>query len=271
MQSSAQFETITPNKAKAFLEKNKSNRPINKFNLGRIELEMKRNNFELTGESIKFAEDGTLLDGQHRLLAIVNTGKEQKMLVVRGLENEAFKYIDTGRVRTAGDVLGIMGIANSTRYASMAKFIINFKKSLFTSVAQSSAKKRNSLVTNADVADFVSKNIDQLKDSSQFGFNKANRLVSGNILSSIHFILRGINSEQADDFCWKVANGENLTKDNPIYLLRQKLLNDIRSTRKMSKVERLALICKAWNLFRGGKKISILKWDSVRESFPKPL
>lgn len=268
---SASIETITVAKAKSLLANNKANRPINDSNLKVIEMEMKRSNFESTGESIKVAIDGTLLDGQHRLMAIVNTSMPQKMLIVRGLDKNAFKYIDTGRKRTAADVLGIEKIKNPTQIATMVKFIMNFKRGQYISATQSQTKRASSAITNSDVSDFVAKNLTSLNDSYPFGYAKENKLLPCGLLASLHYILKGISQIEADDFCWKVAKGENLTKENPIYLLRQKLLNDIRSNRKMSKTERLALVLKAWNLYRGKKKVSILKWESVREAFPKPI
>ena len=50
--------------------------------------DMEAGNWQWNGESIKFAEDGTLLDGQHRLAAIAESGVTLPVLVVRGLPNE---------------------------------------------------------------------------------------------------------------------------------------------------------------------------------------
>jgi len=271
MQTKTVFEVITVDKAKRYLANNKRNRPMNKVNLAFLESEMKRDRFHLTGESIKIAEDGTLLDGQHRLLAIVNSGKPQKMLVVSGLDNDAFKFIDTGRKRTASDVLGIQGIKQNNAFAAMAKFIINFKKGKYASVAHGKTNEVRNLLTNADVSAFVEKHAKEMAESYTFGYVKENKLMSKSLLSSFHFIFKDISSVEADDFCWKLASGESLTKDSPVYLLRQKLTNDIRATRKMSRVEKLALICKTWNLYRKKTKVTMLKWDSLREPFPKPM
>lgn len=263
----AAVETITVDKAKALLDNNKKNRPINDNNLNAIIMEMNRNNFHLTGESIKVARDGTLLDGQHRLMAIVKTRKPLRILVVRGLDNDAFKYIDTGRTRKASDVLAIEGVSNSTKMAAIAKFIINFKKGYFHNVANRT--QRNTRITNADISEFVAKNGESLQKSYPYGYNKDNKgIISGTTLAAMHFILKAINEDQADEFCEKITSGENLSKESPIYLLRQKLISDVRAKHKMPAIEKLALICKAWLLFRSGKKVSILKWDNVREPFP---
>jgi len=64
------------------------------------------------GEAIKFDRDGRLVDGQHRLEAVVKANKPIAFLVIRGLDPEVFKTIDTGKKRSAGDVLAIKGVKN---------------------------------------------------------------------------------------------------------------------------------------------------------------
>lgn len=266
----AVVENITPSKAKAILESNKKNRPVSERNLNQLVSELNKGNFHLTGESIKISKAGNLLDGQHRLLAIVKTGRTENMLVVRGLEEDSFKYIDTGKSRTPADVLGIEGFKYPTRLASIARFIMSFKKGHFTGGAKV-GKGRKTTITNAEISDFVNKNFVSINDSMPFGYNRDNKLVKPNTLASLHYVFKGINTNDANDFCWKVSIGEGVVKDSPIYLLRQALTSDLRSTKKMSVIQRNAIICKAWNYFRQGKKISQLKWDSIREPFPKPI
>lgn len=270
MNPTANFEVITKKKADAMLLNNKQNRPISDKNLSAILVEMERGNFKITGESIKFSKNGSLLDGQHRLTAISKSGIEMNMLIVRGLDDDAFKYIDTGKTRTAADVLGIENVKNPSRIAAMIKFIINFNRGNYFGQSSNDNRGRTRL-TNSIVSDFNQKNSEALLKSIPYGYNKDNRLVSGAFLASFHYIFDKISPSEADDFCHKVATGENLSKESPIYLLRQRLLQDIRSTRRMRPVEKLALICKAWNLYRKDKTVSILRWDSVKEAFPKPI
>jgi hypothetical protein len=54
---------------------------------------------------ICLGQGGRVQDGQHRLRAIVISGKGQWMAVVNGLPGEIAKYYDNGRPRRPGDVL----------------------------------------------------------------------------------------------------------------------------------------------------------------------
>lgn len=271
MKETAQFETITPEMATALLDKNYHNRHLNKRNLDKVIMEINRGNFKITGESVKLSESDILLDGQHRLWGIVKTGKPQTILVIRNLDEDVFKYLDTGKTRNAADVLAIEGIANPGRMSSIARFIINFSRGHYFAVANSNIVDKAYMITNADTSKFVNDNLEALVESSKYGFNKYNKLLTGSTLSALHFLFSKISEDSADDFCHKLGEGTNLDSTSPIFVLREKLRTDLRSTRKMRSLEKLALICKAWNLYRTGKIVTVLKWDSIKEPFPKPL
>jgi hypothetical protein len=268
MTPTAKLVHITPTMARKYLDKNTMNRPLNQQNLEALAKEMSHNNFHVTGESIKVAKDGTLLDGQHRLQAIVFSGKAVKMFLIEGLEKDAFKYMDTGRTRQASDVLAIEGVTNATKIAGMVKFIINFNKGYYSDAAQSKAKYRT---TNAQVSEFVEKHAKQLADSYDFGFGKGKRLISGSLIAALHFIFKKNDERTADIFIEKLVTGAELTSGNPIHQLRERFVHDQRSTRKMPSRERIALICKAWNLVRTKKTVVKLHWDIKRDPFPKPM
>lgn len=67
--------------------------------------------WSLTGDTIKFDTAGKMIDGQHRLSAIIKSGIGMETVVIRGLSPEVFVAIDTGSIRTIGNVLYIAGMA----------------------------------------------------------------------------------------------------------------------------------------------------------------
>lgn len=273
MKPTANFKLVTPEMAKQMLMYNTNNRSINNDNLNAIIAEIQRKNFKITGESIKIAKNGVLLDGQPRLEAIIKTSTPMTLLVVEDLDNDVFKYIDTGRTRKASDVLAIEKINHPTAIAGMARMIMNFKRGHYSHAAQkkTTASSKRTKITNSDVSEFVQKNKTEIEDSYTYGHNKNNRIISPVFLSSFHFLFHEINPIEADDFCHKCATGENLSNNSPILLLRQKLLLDIRNKSRMKPLEKMALICKAWNLYRKNDTVKVLKWDSIKEPFPKPM
>ena len=115
---------ITPEMAKEFLKnRNPENRAIRRNTVHSYAEAMKNGGWQLNAEGISFYENGTLRDGHHRLLAIVESGATVRMLVTYDVPNESY-ICDRGLARSAGDVLKMAGYkALSTNFYSG---IINF-------------------------------------------------------------------------------------------------------------------------------------------------
>lgn len=101
--------TVTPEMAKAWLEKNQSNRPIRTRVVDALVRDIQNGNFRLTHQGIAFDEDGNLLDGQHRLTAVALSGVPTMMTVTHGLRAEDMQFIDIGIKRTFADTVTISG------------------------------------------------------------------------------------------------------------------------------------------------------------------
>lgn len=101
------FEHVTPELAKRYLELNKSNRDFRR-SVGEAYLrDLKAGNWQLTHQGIAFDEDGNLIDGQHRLWAIVESGIACDMVVARGLPKKSQIAMDDHAKRSASDSIGL--------------------------------------------------------------------------------------------------------------------------------------------------------------------
>lgn len=111
--------TVTPELAKQFLTKNTNNRNVRVDAVRRYSSDMAAGNFALMPFGIAFLKDGTLADGQHRLLAIIDCGIPQEMMVAFDCEPEIVPLTDTGLVRKEHDRLKMAGFdwANSESVA----------------------------------------------------------------------------------------------------------------------------------------------------------
>lgn len=101
---------VTPKIARELLGANINarNRTLKKSHVNFLAKLMSDGCWVYNGDSIKIGADGILYDGQHRLAAVVLSGKAQHMLFVRGLGTEALMHIDIGEIqRSAADVLNI--------------------------------------------------------------------------------------------------------------------------------------------------------------------
>lgn len=114
-----EIRTITPEDAKTLLESNEKNRKFSKPYAKRIAAEMKAGIWHETHQGIAIDVEGHIIDGQHRLAAIVDSGMKQTMVVTSELPADAYKYIDIGKRRSAADRL-----REDPQVADVASFIL---------------------------------------------------------------------------------------------------------------------------------------------------
>src|SRR5688572_27271159 len=100
---------VTPEEAQKFLSHNEGNRKLSDKNVQFLYQQMVNGQWKFTGDSLKFNGDGRMMDGQNRMHALVKFGKPLEFLIVEGLESSIFTVLDTGKNRSAGDILSIKG------------------------------------------------------------------------------------------------------------------------------------------------------------------
>lgn len=100
-------ETVTPEQAAEWLEDNyDKNRPLRHSWVEQLASRMRAGNWKLTHQGIAFDGSGKLIDGQHRLWAIVEYGQPVQMQVSRGVDRDSFGVLDQHRVRSVSDLAG---------------------------------------------------------------------------------------------------------------------------------------------------------------------
>lgn len=102
------IESIDVYTAKEYLSTMGTNRPINDRRVNDYVKRMEVGDWQL-GQPITFDEDDNLIDGQHRLEAVVKYGKPIKFCVLRGLPSESKTVFDMGQPRTVSQIAAISG------------------------------------------------------------------------------------------------------------------------------------------------------------------
>lgn len=114
------LEEITPARAKELLALGGANRNISQRWVRSLATEIGRGLWFLDGNTIRISNENKLLDGQHRLSAIVLAEKPVLSFVAYGISSQAMKNIDRGRARTIADLFKIhRNLANPNRVAGV--------------------------------------------------------------------------------------------------------------------------------------------------------
>lgn len=106
------------------LVSNTRNRQLGVRHATRIGKAISLNDYEVTGDTIKFNKVGLMLDGQHRLMACVKEKKPITTHMVFGLEDDVFDVIDQGKRRSAGDILSLSDVEYATMVAGMVRWVM---------------------------------------------------------------------------------------------------------------------------------------------------
>lgn len=123
----AKVMTIGPELARNMLDRNGRNRTVNTRAVARYANDMRDGKWTLNGEPIILDYNDDLLDGQHRLLAVIEYGRPVSFLVVTGAEPDVFNTIDIGSMRSGGDVLSIKGYKYAKTLAAILRTTHHFK------------------------------------------------------------------------------------------------------------------------------------------------
>lgn len=121
MGTSFKIESITPEIAREYLSHNVNNRRIKAATVQALVRDIKNGDFVLTHQGIAFDEDGTLIDGQHRLQAVITAGTPVRMMVTRGLSKRALMVVDRGNTRSLSDIMNIGCYGRTDRDAVMLR------------------------------------------------------------------------------------------------------------------------------------------------------
>lgn len=269
MDHNVQVETITPELAEEYMGKNTHNRNIRNYRVDAYAEDMVNGAWQWNGEAIKFSESGQLLDGQHRLLAIIKAQVSIPMLVVRGLPNSTQHTMDTGAVRKFSDVLKLRGEENYVVLATIVRSVHIWEKGQRRfGGASSTAQTNPQLLATLEKYPYLREATHPLTRVS----NSAGLPASAS--GALWFAFMNIDPHDAENFFDRLASDEGHHHGEPIYMLRkvlQKSREDVRGTRNVTLLA--ALTVKAWNAYRSGDTVNLLRWTpggASPERFPEP-
>ncbi len=255
-------ETIDPKTAATILAANDHNRGMREGLVLSISRDIAEGRWFLNGESIKLTADGKLIDGQHRLAAVVMADKPITTVVVRGLEMSVQDTIDTGAKRTFSDILALRGQHYYTQLASMVRFawlmdITGHPNS--GRIQPTTTELEGYLAANPTINDWLM-TARQTTDSVMH--------LPGSVSGGWGFLMARFGEEDAREF-WRSMLENDAPKGSAPAVLREQLIKDRLASHPSNVVHRAALVGKAWNHWMDGKDPIVIGWRPGVEDFPK--
>lgn len=256
---------VTPQEATHLLEaRNNINRPLVKGQSEELAELIRLDKFRFNGDSVRFDWDGNLLDGQHRLWAIVLAGKPCKLLLVFGLDPEVFDTIDIGRRRSAADTIARLGVdRHRMEIASAIQWSIRWRRGDFD------RNDKIQKVANTDVKVFH-RNHPDIEAAVEQAY--AGRMVMPvGILSALVYEIAKRDAELADRLVKTLVEPAGAASTDPFFQLRDYALH-MRYDGKQKPIATFARAIKAANAAAHNRRIKSLIWRRAgrgAEPFPK--
>lgn len=269
----AEVVLITPQLAQELMEvigHGSNMRKLQPVLVHRYARAMSEGRWALTGDSIKLAaDDDSVVDGQHRLAAVMQSGQSVPMLVVRGVDPSDMIYCNVGQTKKLAQVLSKRGVQYAGMVASISKILLHYQR-MGTFGALYTPDARLCVPDAAETQLFYEKHRAAITRSAQ-AVAPLHRFLPQAFPGALHYTVARGNRELADTWAEGIATGADLSKLDPRYRLRERGFTQRASKQGWHQKFLAALAIKCWNQWYTGTPCRALIWRDSTEEFPEPL
>ena len=264
---SIQTIAMTPYLASTLMQANTANRPKRAAYASSLARIMRRGEWKTNGDTIRVSRSGVVLDGQHRLQAIIESGLTVTVILVTGLDDDVFSTIDRGLGRKTSDSLAINKEKNYTVLAAIARVLHMYEQT-------GNPYSKNSFYnpTTDQLIDLINAR-PGLRQSANFAKSSVwlKKHLTATTAGFCHFIFSRHDPEATHTFFDVLSTGVGLNQGSPILLLRNRLLDVQTDKGKITSEYRAALTFKAFKNYKNGSLVKNLRIRTEGDSAEKDL
>lgn len=249
---------VTPVMATKWLESNTYNRNISRKAVERLKKDIANGRYHVIHQGVAFDEHGTLLDGQHRLIALSELNVSVWMLVTTGLPAASQQAMDAGRKRSVGD--WYEGKYRHER-AAAARMTVAWQVTPDNPTPNSLRISLQDL-TVPEVLDLLSDEDSEAIESLAELAGKASRslqaITHANLLGAV--VAYGLEIDDAEEFLTGIHKIGGLVDGDPrIALVRMRG----RYAKPYTQVEQVSFVMRAIDYWMNDKPLSTMKSRSA--------
>lgn len=250
---SVRMMQVTPDMARRWLRDfNLGNRKVQPTQVDAIARDIKAGRWMVNAQPICFTSDPfdpsarrgstRLLNGQHRLHGVVEADTPIEVPVAIGIAEAAFATYDTHARRSVFSTG--MPQADLRVIAGAARFQWRVDNGLRPNdrAIPSASELKETVERHPGLADWFPES--RKRQVAEFG--------SSGVMTFLLYHLRQIDRAVAEDYFRDLVTGENLTRDNPVLHLREKIrrLRNIEGEQRGSRRDVLTMHLHAWDAYR---------------------
>lgn len=234
---------LTPELASLLLTLNTANRTLKDSVVSRYATDIGEGRFAFNGEPLIVCKNRVLGDGQHRSHAVIRAGRSIHTMITFGIDQSTMTTMDGGVARTAGDYLHMESYVDANAFAATAGKLLQIE-------SKGKVYSGTEAPTKQQVLDFARNHPDIVESLRIVGSGKP--VGSKSTLSAAHYLMAQKDRNAADYFIQRLIDGTELTKNDPIYVLREKLMS---KDKRLNVNEQLKAIAMAWNNWRANRQV----------------
>lgn len=243
--------SMTPEAAQEILLRNEGNRPLRSITVLNYMKAMSQGAWQCNGEAIKIAKSGRLLDGQHRLTAIVRSGVTVTIAVARNVDESAFKTIDTGMRRSVAQIISMAGVSNASTIASACRWIAFYERKSGITAGQVSSQEVLSVIDRHPLIHHFA------------SMHKHSRnLLPSAAVAVFTLAAEKYGQNRIDIFVSDVSSGVGLSRKMPAYELRERMIKSSNKTSKLSQIVIFVFTLKAVKAYCENRFIGHLRYSA---------
>lgn len=242
------FIDVTPDLANEWLNRNEINRNLDVKRIKMYASAMRLGAWQVSNDDICIDPNGMLLNGQHRLHAVIEAGVTVPMHVKFNVPTAAMGTMDRGKIRNYSQHLRFRGEQSVALLGATLRLSLQLYLGISDTGTKGDADHDVFLAQHPEIRKSV-KLADRIKASVA--------AATPSSIASAHWLISAVQATETkavDRFFYQIANPSNQPDGSPILALNQRLMIILQQQQKVQSREYVYLFVQAWNLHATGEK-----------------
>lgn len=259
-----EHELVTPKRAAELLMLNyEGQRSLRRTTTWRYASDMASGSWRETGDTIKVSHAGKVIDGQHRLQALIQADVSIWFWIAYDVPVESYDVLDQGLKRTLSDVLSARGVTHSSLTAAAVGTLDTYRRNRVVESSGRIGTISELLVlweTNREVENFT---------TIAAGIAKTLRF-PGSVMAAMLYLFSLTKTEDVEKFGQDIVTGDGIRVGEPAFAVRRMLLERMATSggRRYAVSHYSACTVRAWNALARGESAHSLK-GRINGKFPE--
>jgi hypothetical protein len=203
------------------------------------------------------------------LLACIEANANFVTWVAFGIDPKSYSKVDRGRNRNVGQLIGMRGYTHGHSLGAASKFAYLYREGTISmSTLLRSIRAKTTDPTPEMLVDFIIGEPSFTDMTKHYTMYASFPPLDKSGAHALHWLMSQAHSIKCEEFMLKLCEGTDLTKGDPIWKLRNRLVQVRDRKERLPKAHKYAWVVKAFNAWMANTPLEVFKIGPI-EKFPK--